>query len=51
MSRAERLIPLLVLAAGVAAYHDCLQNAFVFDDLPYIVENRSIRSLGRRARS
>jgi len=44
MSRAERLIPLLVLAAGVAAYHDCLQNAFIFDDLPYIVENRSIRS-------
>ena len=44
MSRAERLIPLLVLAAGVAAYHSSLPNAFVFDDIPYIVENPSIRS-------
>lgn len=44
MNRTERLIPLLVLAAGIAAYHDCLHNEFVFDDLPYIVENRAIRS-------
>jgi tetratricopeptide (TPR) repeat protein len=44
MRRTERLIPWLVLAAGVAAYHNCLHNEFVFDDLPYIVENRSIQS-------
>lgn len=44
MKRTERLIPWLVVAAGVAAYHDCLHNEFVFDDLPYIVENRAIRS-------
>jgi tetratricopeptide (TPR) repeat protein len=37
-------MPLLVLAAGVAAYHDCLPNAFVFDDFVYIVQNRAIRS-------
>jgi tetratricopeptide (TPR) repeat protein len=40
----ERLIPWLVLAAGVVAYHDCLHNEFVFDDLLYIVENRAIQS-------
>jgi tetratricopeptide (TPR) repeat protein len=44
VSRTERLIPLLVLAAGVAAYHNCLPNEFVFDDLSYIVEDRAIRS-------
>jgi tetratricopeptide (TPR) repeat protein len=44
MSRTERTIPWLVLAAGIAAYHGSLHNEFVFDDLPYIVENRAIRS-------
>jgi tetratricopeptide (TPR) repeat protein len=38
------MIPWLVLATGIAAYQGCLHNEFVFDDLPYIAENRSIRS-------
>jgi Flp pilus assembly protein TadD len=35
----------LLLAAGLAAYHNSFQGAFVLDDLSAIVENRTIRTL------
>ncbi|MCE9547952.1 MAG: tetratricopeptide repeat protein [Planctomycetia bacterium] len=47
MTRLERLIPWVVLAAGLAAYFNCLHNEFVFDDGLYIVKNPYIRSLWR----
>jgi len=35
----------VIVAAGVAAYSNSLQGAFVFDDIPGIIENESICSL------
>jgi tetratricopeptide (TPR) repeat protein len=46
---ADRLTVLLcagvVVASGLAAYHNSLHGPFVFDDVPAISENPSIRSL------
>ena len=42
---AQRLIPVLVVCAGLYAYHNSLQGPFIFDDLPTIMENPSIRHL------
>jgi protein O-mannosyl-transferase len=35
----------VLLAAALAAYHNCFTAPFVFDDLPHIVDNERIRSL------
>jgi tetratricopeptide (TPR) repeat protein len=40
------LAGLVLVLAGVAAYHNSLGTPFVFDDRVAIVENRSIRDLG-----
>src|SRR5882672_10216073 len=42
---AQRLIPVLVICAGLYAYHNSLHGPFIFDDLPSIPYNRSIRHL------
>src|SRR5262245_18421184 len=39
------LPPLLVIAAGVYAYHNSLYGPLVYDDLPAIQENPLIRTL------
>jgi len=36
---------LLVISAALAAYHNSLSGPFVFDDIPAIVDNPSIRHL------
>ena len=42
----RRFIPLfLIAAAGVLAYHNSFRGPFIFDDLPSIPENPTIRSL------
>jgi tetratricopeptide (TPR) repeat protein len=38
-------IPLLVVAAGLLAYHNSFTGPFIFDDVPRILENPSIRHL------
>ena len=38
-------MPVLVIAAGLFAYHDSFTGAFVFDDVPSIPENATIRHL------
>ncbi len=43
--KGQKSIPLLLVAAGLAAYHNIFQNPFIFDDLPQIVENPRIRHL------
>jgi len=43
----RRLIPLLIVAAGIAAYHNSFRDGFVFDDTRYITEDPSIRQLWR----
>lgn len=45
MVKAQRFIPLLVIAAGIWAYHNSLTNSFIFDDVDSIVENPTIRHL------
>ena len=42
---AQRLIPVLVICAGLYAYHNSLQAPFIFDDLAAIPANPSIRHL------
>lgn len=37
----------VIVAAGLAAYSNSLQGEFVFDDVPAIVENKSICNLSR----
>ena len=39
------LIPILIIAAGVLAYHNSFQGPFIFDDLDNILENPTIRHL------
>lgn len=39
------LAPVVLVAAGLLAYRDSLRNPFLFDDLPAIVQNESIRAL------
>jgi tetratricopeptide (TPR) repeat protein len=41
----ERFAPILLIAAGLAAYHNAFQGPFVLDDLYAIPTNESIRSL------
>ncbi len=43
--KAQKLIPLLVVATAIWAYHDVFRDAFVFDDIPHISENLHIRRL------
>jgi tetratricopeptide (TPR) repeat protein len=43
--KARRLIPILLVAAGVAVYADGFRGTFVFDDMDAIVTNANIRSL------
>jgi Flp pilus assembly protein TadD len=40
-----RLLPLLVVGAGLVAYHDGFKGPFVFDDIPAIQKNPTIRQL------
>jgi Flp pilus assembly protein TadD len=41
------VIPVLIIAAGLGAYHNSFRDGFVFDDTLYIVENPRIRQLWR----
>jgi tetratricopeptide (TPR) repeat protein len=41
----RRFIPVLIIAAGVWAYHNSFQGPFIFDDVPSIVTNPHIRRL------
>ena len=41
----RQLIPALIIAAGIWAYHNSFQGPFIFDDLPCIPENPYIRHL------
>jgi Flp pilus assembly protein TadD len=41
----RRLIALLIVVAGLWAYHNSFHGPFIFDDLPSIVENRHIHHL------
>jgi len=43
--KARRLAPLLVVVAGLLAYHNSFTGGFVFDDVATITENPSIRRL------
>ena len=43
--KAQKLIPLLVVAAGLLAYQNSFTGAFVYDDLRSIHENPTIRHL------
>ncbi len=45
MVKGQRFIPILVIAAGIWAYHNSLTGPFIFDDLPSISDNRTIRHL------
>ena len=44
-SRVELLAPILVVLAGIVAYHNSLHGAFVLDDVFAITNNRTIRTL------
>jgi tetratricopeptide (TPR) repeat protein len=41
----RQFIPVLIIAAGVWAYHNSFQGPFIFDDVPNIPENPTIRHL------
>ncbi|HUI08152.1 MAG TPA: tetratricopeptide repeat protein [Verrucomicrobiae bacterium] len=41
----RRLIPLLVIGAGLLAYQNSFTGPFIYDDVPSIRENRTIRHL------
>ncbi len=43
--RLDRLVPLLLVAAGLFAYGNSLQGPFVLDDLHAIEDNQTIRTL------
>ena len=43
--KARKFIPLLVVAAGLLAYHNSFTGPFIFDDVPSIQENATIRHL------
>jgi tetratricopeptide (TPR) repeat protein len=43
--RLERLVPPLLVAAGLFAYHNSMRGAFLFDDLGAIARNPTIRTL------
>jgi tetratricopeptide (TPR) repeat protein len=41
----KKLIPLILIVAGVAAYHNSFRGPFIFDDISAIRNNRHIRRL------
>ena len=41
----RQFIPVLIIAAGIWAYHNSFSGPFIFDDLRWIPENRTIRHL------
>jgi tetratricopeptide (TPR) repeat protein len=41
----RQFIPVLIIAAGIWAYHNSFQGPFVFDDVRWIPDNPSIRHL------
>jgi Flp pilus assembly protein TadD len=41
----RKLFPLLIIAAGLLAYHNSFSGEFIFDDLTEIVDNPRIRQL------
>jgi tetratricopeptide (TPR) repeat protein len=41
----HRFIPVLIIAAGIGAYHNSFQGPFIFDDVFSILENPHIRHL------
>lgn len=43
----RKFIPVLIIAAGIGAYHNSFHDGFVFDDRPHIVEYPGIRHLRR----
>ena len=43
--KARKFIPLLVIAAGLLAYHNSFTGPFIFDDLSSIQDNPTIRHL------
>jgi tetratricopeptide (TPR) repeat protein len=43
--KTQKFIPLLVVAAGLLAYHNSFTGPFIFDDLSSIPENPTIRHL------
>jgi len=43
--KAQRFIPVLVIAAGIWAYHNSFTGPFIFDDVQSIPENPTIRHL------
>jgi len=43
--KAQKFIPLVVVAAGLLAYHNSFTGPFIFDDAQSIVENPTIRHL------
>ena len=43
--KARKFIPLLVIAAGLLAYHNSFTGPFIFDDAQAIQQNPSIRHL------
>ena len=45
MLKAQKFIPLLVMAAGLGVYHNSLQGVFLLDDNVSIVQNTTIRRL------
>ena len=47
--RARMLIPLLLIVAAIAAYHNSFGGAFVFDDFRQIVNNEAVHHLSWEA--
>jgi tetratricopeptide (TPR) repeat protein len=43
--KAQKFIPLLVIAAGLLAYHNSFTGPFILDDVPSILANPTIRQL------
>ncbi|HUI08403.1 MAG TPA: tetratricopeptide repeat protein, partial [Verrucomicrobiae bacterium] len=43
--KARKLIPLVLIAAGLLAYHNSFTGPFIFDDVPSIQDNPTIRHL------
>ena len=41
----RKFVPLLLVAVGLGVYGNSFQGVFVFDDLPAIVENHTLRNL------
>jgi Flp pilus assembly protein TadD len=41
----RQFIPVLIIAAGIGAYHNSLQGPFIFDDVSCILDNPHIRHL------